>query len=336
MSWKINAKGGTFRYGAPYPMKTRVQVILTYVNTGSIATTARREKVSYNFVSKLVTQFQRHVRFGSHSFMNRGINRIPIWMKTYIEALIIIYPSLYIQECIQILVDEFNLLPNDTPSPSAIRKLLQQLHITRKKCIHVARERYSPYVMQRRQDYIRWRTSIDPSRMYFFDETGFNSETDQRTYGRTESGFPVASYRSKNPATAKYSVIGLCGYNEGFIQAIPIEGNFNTILVNDVVEFQLLPLLPRNTFLICDNASIHNDVHLARILSGKNITLVKLPVYSYDLNPIEMAFGLAKCYARQTPGDLEENPMLAILNAFLKINNLTIKRFYRKAWKIAR
>lgn len=94
------------------------------------------------------------------------------------------------------------------------------------------------------QEYIHWCTSIDPCRIYFFDESGFNTEADQRDYGRTECGFPLASYRSKSPTLSKYSVIGLCGYTEGFIQAIPIEGNYNTILVNDVVEFQLLPLLP--------------------------------------------------------------------------------------------
>jgi len=75
---------------------------------------------------------------------------------------------------------------------------------------------------------------------------------------------------------------------------------------------------------------------LARILAIKNITLVKLPAYSYDLNPIEMAFGLAKSISRQNPGALQENMMLAIVNAFLGINVQTVRRYYRKAWKILR
>jgi len=236
MSWTINAKGGVFQNGASYPMKKRIQIILTYVNSSSIAATCRIEKIYYNSVSKLLTQFQQNAQFGARSFGNRRPNRIPIWMKVYIEALIIIYPLLYIRECVQMVAEHFNLRPNDVPTYSAVRSLLKKLHITRKKCIHVARERYSPYVLQRRQDYIRWRMTIDPARMYFFDETSFTTETDQREYGRTENGYRLASFRSKNQRAAKHSVLGLCGFNEGFIQAIPIEGNFNTILVNEVIE----------------------------------------------------------------------------------------------------
>ena len=45
------------------------------------------------------------------------------------------------------------------------------------------------------------------------------------------------------------------------------------------------------------NLSIHNEGRLAQILAQKNITLVKLPPYSYDLNPTEMVFGLVKAYS---------------------------------------
>lgn len=176
--------------------------------------------------------------------------------------------------------------------------------------------------------------TIDPSRIYFFDETSFTSQTDQREYGRVESGFPLPSFRSKSPALPKHSVVGLCGYNKGFIQAISIEGNFNTILINEVIENQVIPLLPWNTFLVCDNSSIHNEANLARILANKNITLVKLPAYSYDLNPIEMAFGLAKSLCRKTPEALQQNILIGIINAFMGISAPTLRRFYMKAWKI--
>ena len=58
------------------------------------------------------------------------------------------------------------------------------------------------------------------------------------------------------------------------------------------MEHIILPVLPNNCYVVMDNASIHNDDRLAQILAQKNITLVKLPPYSYDLNPIEMVFGL--------------------------------------------
>ena len=106
------------------------------------------------------------------------------------------------------------------------------------------------------------------------------------------------------------------------MQAIPVEGNFTEDLITDVIENQVLPLLPANSYLVADNASVHNEIVLCRILARKNITLVKLPGYSYDLNPIEMVFGQAKAIARFTPGFLKENTMLAIVSAFEQISPL--------------
>ena len=63
-----------------------------------------------------------------------------------------------------------------------------------------------------------------------------------------------------------------------------------------------------------DNASIHNDDRLAQIPAQKNITLVKVPPYSYDLNLIEMVFGLVKAYSLQHRGI--DNKAIRILTSF--------------------
>jgi hypothetical protein len=171
--------------------------------------------------------------------------------------------------------------------------------------------------------------------MYFFDETGFASDTDLRVHGRCEIGFALPSYQSKCQSSS-HSVLAVVGYREGVMTAIPIEGNYNTLLVNDVIVNQVLPLLPMNCYLVADNASIHNDAQLANILLIKNITLVKLPAYSYDLNPIEMEFALAKSMAQKTPGALKANALLSTVNAFIQISPVTVRKHYRRAWRIIR
>ena len=105
-------------------------------------------------------------------------------------------------------------------------------------------------------------------------------------------------------------------------------------LITDVIENQMLPLLPANSYLVADNASVHNEIVLCRIFARKNITLVKLPGYSYDLNPIEMVFGQAKAIARFTPGFLKENTMLAIVSAFEQISPLNVRHFYQRSWRV--
>ena len=304
------------------------------MNTQSIAVTARRCKVSYNCVSNLVELFQQKATLTAQTAGNTRPKSIPVFLEMYIQAIVIIYPTMYIREIQQMVADDFNLAPNLVPSCSFISKLLSRLEITRKKCTRVAIERFSPYIQQRRQDFINWRRTVDPRLLYFFDETGFSPETDHRKMGRMESGFPLPSYERKGSESTTHSALGVVGYTEGVLMVVTIEGNFNTDLVNDVISRQILPLLPRNCFLVADNASVHNDINLANILAPRNITLVKLPAYSYDLNPIEMVFGLAKANAQKTPGVLELNMHVGVIDAFLAISKQQVRRFYGRSWRI--
>ena len=82
--------------------------------------------------------------------------------------------------------------------------------------------------------------------------------------------------------------------------------------------------------MVADNASVHDELRLCAILRRKNITLVKLPPYAYDLNPIEMVFAKPKAIARYTPGFPDENALLVIVTAFEQISPLNVRRFYRR------
>ena len=81
-----------------------------------------------------------------------------------------------------------------------------------------------------------------------------------------------------------------------------------------------------------NNASIHNVDRLAQILAQKNITLVKLPPYSYDLNPIEMVFGLVKAYSLRHR-DID-NKAVRILTSFNDVSATAVQDFHRRSWRI--
>lgn len=279
--------------------------------------------------------FQQKATLSQIVSNNMRPRKIVWWMEAYLEALVRFYPTIYLRELQEILANDFQLGPHEVPSMAAIARLFTKLKITRKKCVHVAKERMSPHNRYCRQLYFQWRRTIDPSRVYFFDETHFNFETGERDYGRTDSGLACPSFREKGRARAgKYSTLAVCGFTEGVIQAIPVAGTLTAELVTEIIENQVLPLLPRNSFLVADNASVHNEVALCRILARKNITLVKLPAYSYDLNPIEMVFGLVKAIARFSPGFLRTNPMLAIINAFEQVRPINVRNIYKRSWGV--
>ena len=114
--------------------------------------------------------------------------------------------------------------------------------------------------------FFQWRRTVDPRTVYFFDESSFGPQTDERVYGRSDSGFALATYSRKGTVARSQSVMSAIGYVEGVLTAVPIQGNFNILMVNEVIEKQILPLLPNNVHLLADNASVHNEANLANIL----------------------------------------------------------------------
>ena len=59
MSWRINQNHGCYRFGSSYPTQKRLQIIVTFLETLSIANTSRICRVSYNCVDQYVRLFQQ-------------------------------------------------------------------------------------------------------------------------------------------------------------------------------------------------------------------------------------------------------------------------------------
>jgi len=75
-----------------------------------------------------------------------------------------------------------------------------------------------------------------------------------------------------------YSALSVCGFEEGVVQAIPVEGNLTAPIITNIIENHILPLLLHNVFLVVDNASVQDEVAICRILSRKNITLLTVTI----------------------------------------------------------
>ena len=247
MSWNVNQHNGFYHYGCAYPMQKRLQVVVTYLATLSIADTSRICCVSYYCVDKYIRLFQQRGTLSPLVSHNARPKKIAWWMEAYLEALVRINPTLNLPELQQLLADDFNLAQQDVPSITAITNLFTNFRITRKKCVLVARERMSHHVLQCRQMFFQWRRAIDPCLVYFFDETFFNCETDERQYGRIDLAYPCPSFRLKSRArSGKHSALAVCGFVDGVIQAISVEGNLTALLITDIIENQILPILTPN------------------------------------------------------------------------------------------
>jgi transposase len=83
------------------------------------------------------------------------------------------------------------------------------------------------------------------------------------------------------------SIISALNNENKLIAPLLFDGMTDTNLVLWWVENMLLLELPENSTIIWDNASFHKSQILREMLENAGHTMIFLPAYSPDLNPIE-------------------------------------------------
>jgi transposase len=78
----------------------------------------------------------------------------------------------------------------------------------------------------------------------------------------------------------------------------------NTQIFNFWVKEDLIPHLPPQSVVILDNASFHKSPEMKKTLEKSGHTLLYLPTYSPDLNPIEHKWAQAKSIRRKNQCDI--------------------------------
>lgn len=78
-----------------------------------------------------------------------------------------------------------------------------------------------------------------------------------------------------------------------------IDGAMNGDLFLAYVEQQLVPTLRKGNIVVMDNLSSHKRAGVREAIESAGATLVYLPPYSPDLNPIELAFSKLKTLLRK-------------------------------------
>ncbi len=76
---------------------------------------------------------------------------------------------------------------------------------------------------------------------------------------------------------------------------------FNAWLIQD-----LIPKLPFHSVVIMDNATFHKSEETKQLLESHGHTLLYLPPYSPDLNPIEHKWAQAKKLRRKTQYTIQD------------------------------
>ena len=81
---------------------------------------------------------------------------------------------------------------------------------------------------------------------------------------------------------------------EGIRCATTVDGAINRDMFDAFIQQVLLPELRPGDTVILDNLSSHKSEHARRLIESRGATMIFLPAYSPDLNPIEMIFSKVK------------------------------------------
>jgi transposase len=156
----------------------------------------------------------------------------------------------------------------------------------------------------------RWYRYREAGKCFIYvDESGF-APTAQREYGWALRGVKVYGLRSGNRRPRTSLIAGLMG--KRLTAPMLFEGTCNTAIFNAWLEQELCPVLNENTVVVIDNAAFHKSADTRELITSTGATLLFLPPYSPELNPIEKTFGTIKKHRAYN----ENLPIEDIINVF--------------------
>lgn len=137
---------------------------------------------------------------------------------------------------------------------------------------------------------------FDPARLVFIDETCTNTAM-VRLRGRAPRGERLVDYVPHGHWKTITFVGGL--RRRGMTAPFVIEGAMNGPMFLAYVQQCLVPTLKRGEIVLMDNLPVHKVAGVAEAIEAAGATLIYLPKYSPDLNPIELAFSKLKAHLRK-------------------------------------
>ena len=132
--------------------------------------------------------------------------------------------------------------------------------------------------------------------IHYVDESGI-AEFLYREYGYAPKGSPVYAKISGRKFKRLNIVAAKCC--EKIVAPLIYDGTTDSKLFEFWFEECLLPELPKNAVIVMDNASFHRKAKLFEIIKNTSYTLLFLPPYSPDLNPIEKYWACLKRKLRE-------------------------------------
>jgi transposase len=147
-------------------------------------------------------------------------------------------------------------------------------------------------------------------------------------YGRAYSNERVYDTKPVSKGQ-RISLIGAMT-NKGIQTAMNVKGTTNSdVFIYFLIHF-LCPLLKKNDYVVIDNAAIHKNPKIQALIEEKEATLIFLPPYHPELNPIELAWNKIKQFLRKSQARTTESLYECYAKAIKLITEENAQNFFIK------
>lgn len=164
-----------------------------------------------------------------------------------------------------------------------------------KKTAHAA-EQERPDILKRRRDWFESQPDLDAQRLVFIEET-WASTNMARRYGRAPRGERLRSGVPHGHWQTTTFVAGL--RLSGMVAPMVLDGPINGRTFKAYVDQVLVPELKPGDVVVMDNLGSHKGAGVREAIEAAGASLLYLPPYSPDFNPIENAFSKLKALLRK-------------------------------------
>ena len=160
----------------------------------------------------------------------------------------------------------------------------------------------------------------------FLDETSTQTVMTRRR-GRAPRGVRLTERVPRNHGENQtlLAAIGVDGVLEPFVFPRALDGAIFAQWVRD----RLVPLLHPGQIVVLDNLSVHKNTMAGAAIAAAGCELWPLPVYSPDLNPIELVFADLKAHLRGAKARDPDTLVTAIGAGLDRVTPAQLRAYYR-------
>jgi transposase len=159
-----------------------------------------------------------------------------------------------------------------------------------------AAEQDRPDVAGKRRRWRSWQRFMDPARFVFLDETGTATNMARR-YGRSLLGRRLVAAAPHGHWRTTTFVAGL--RQSGVVAPLVLDGPMTGPAFCAYVAQFLAPALEPDDVVVLDNLAAHKVAGVRQAIAAAGASILYLPPYSPDLNPIEQLFAKLKALLRK-------------------------------------